>query len=300
MVTDRAQGLDRWTIPQRSHWSADMNALWLMVLGLATAVALLIAAAYAKPILAAHSAFSSPGQLPLPGRHFGRRLRRWWRDATDIAPLQPTGPPLRLRAWPMLDLKAGRLAGLLLEPLRLKSVDASAAPDDLARLERATAHGRRLGWRHSSTTLFVPIAAPSSLLASPRGRAWETLERYSGDEVATVPPLVLVIDDLGELPEEAILQRLARLRIGIGLEVQSQNVGDLPDAIDRVFIDAATALTSPKVAETLQRSGQRSGQTSGRQVIVKGVPDMMQLERLARAGLRFATGHVFGAPQLLQ
>ncbi len=268
-----------------------MSALWLMVFGLAAAAALLIAAVYAKAILTAQSGFSSPGPLPRPGRYFGRRFRRWWQDATDVAPLQATGPPLRLRAWPMLDLKAGRLAGLLLEPLRLKSVDTPAAPDDLARLDRATAHGRRLGWRHSSTTLFVPIAAPGRIFASPRGRAWETLERYSGDEVATVPPLVLVLDDLGGLPEEAILQRLARLRIGIALEVRTLPAVDLPDAITWVFIDAATALRSRKAAKALQ--------TSARQVIVRAVPDMAELERLAKAGLHFATGHVFGAPQLL-
>jgi hypothetical protein len=290
MLLARAGWLDGWAISLWSHWSADMNALWLMVFGV-VAAALLLAALYAKPILAAGSAFSSPGPLPLPGRYFGRRLKRWWQDVA-AAPLQPTGPPLRLGAWPILDLKAGRLAGLLLERRLTQAAEAGAGAGDLVLLERAAAHGRRLGWRHSSTAVIVPMARPGTLFANPRGRGWEIVQRYSGDEVATVPLLVLLVDDLAELPGEAILDRLARTRVGIALAADRLPEGSLPGVVERVFVKAAVALATPERVRALQ--------TASRPVIVTGVPDMAHLERLAKAGLHFATGPVFGAAQVVE
>ncbi len=269
-----------------------MNALWLIVFG-AAAAAMLIAALYAKPILAAGSAFSSPGPLPLPGRYFGRRFKRWWRDAIGVVPAPPTGPPLRLRAWPILDLKAGCLAGLLLEPRPEQGGEAGAQAGDLVCLERAVAHGRRLGWRHSSTAVIVPVANLDSLLGNPRGSAWTTLERYSGDAVATVPPLVLLVDDLGALPDEAIANRLARLRVGIALAADRlPEAGSLPAVVERVFVGAATALDTLAMARALHAAGRR--------VVVTGVLDMSQLERLAKSGLHFATGPVFGRAPVVQ
>ena len=267
-----------------------MSVLWLTVFG-AVAAALVLVTVYAKPILAAGSAFSSPGPLPRPGRFFGRRFKRWWRDVADAAPTRAARPPLRLRAWPILDLEAGRLAGLCLEPLGPRPVDPTAEADDLLRLERAVAHGRRLGWRHSSTAVIVPLAQPSGLFAAARSPAWQLLERYSGDEVATVPPLVLGLDDLVELPGEAALQRLARLRVGIALTARHLPEGELPAVVERVFIDAATALASAQAARALATA------TAGRQVIVTGVAEMTELERLAKARLHFATGRVFGSPK---
>jgi hypothetical protein len=288
----RAGWLDGWATSLRGHWSADMNTLWLMVFG-AAAAAMLIAALYAKPILAAGSAFSSPGPLPRPGRYFARRFKRWWRDAMDAAPTQPTGPPLCLRAWPILDLKAGCLTGLLLEPCPEQDGEASGHAGDLVRLERAVAHGRRLGWRHSSTAVIVPVGSLGTLLGNPRGHAWETLERYGGDAVATVPPLVLLVDDPRELPDEATADRLARLRIEIALAADRlPDASSLPAVVERVVVEAATALDAPATARALTAAGRR--------VVVTGVPAMAQLERLARAGLHFATGPVFGTAQVVR
>jgi hypothetical protein len=265
--------------------------LWLTVSGV-VAAALLLAAFYAKPILASGSAFSSPGPPPLPGRFFGRRFKRWWRDVTDARPASSGAPALPLRGWPVLDLRAGKLAALLLEPLGPRPGDGVAGADDLVRLERAVAHGRRLGWRHSDTAVIVPLAAPGSLFASTRSPAWQLLERYSGDEIATVPPLVLGLDDLDQLPGEAALRRLAQLRVGIALVTRSPPEGALPAVVERVFIDAAAALAAPKAALEMA--------TAGRQVIVTGVADMVQLESLAKARLLRATGHVFGTPKLIE
>ena len=291
MLVARAGWLDGWATSLRGHWSADMNALWLMVFG-AAAAAMLIAVRYAKPILAAGSAFSSPGPVPLPGRHFGRRFKRWWRDAIDVVPTPPTGPPLRLRAWPILDLEAGCLAGLLLEPRRDQGADATAPASDLALLERAVAHGRRLGWRHSNTAVIVPVASLGTLLDSPGGRGWETLDRYSGDAVATVPPLILLVDDLCELPDEAIADRLARIRVGVALAADRvSDASSLPAVVERVFVEAATALGAPEMARALQAAGHR--------VVVSGVADMGQLERLAKAGLHVAAGPIFGKAQVV-
>ena len=291
MIRHRAHGLDGRFISQRDHRSANMSVLWLTVFGLVAAV-LVLAAVYAKPILATGSAFSSPGPLPLPGRFFGRRFKRWWRDVADAEPASGPVLPLRLRAWPILDLKAGRLADLLLEPLGPRPVDAATEADDLVRLARAVAHGRRLGWRHSCTAVIVPLAAPSQLFANTRGPAWQVLEHYSGDEVATVPPLVLGLDDVAELPHEAVLQRLARLRVGIALITRRMPNGELPAVVERVVIDATTALAAPDAARALT--------TPSRQVIVTGVADMAELESLAKAHLHFATGRVFGSPKLLE
>jgi len=290
IITRGANGLYGRFISQRDHRSANMSVLWLTVFGAAAAV--LLVAVYAKSILAAGSAFSSTGPLPLPGRFFGRRFKRWWRDVADTAPTNPAGPPLRLRAWPILDLKAGRLTGLLLEPLGPRPVDPTTEADDLVRLERAVAHGRRLGWRHSSTTVIVPVMGVGRLLENARSPAWQLLERYSGDEVATVPPLLLGLDDVAEVPQEAVLQRLARLRVGIALTVRRLSDGELPAVVERVFIDAPTALASPEAARAMS--------TTSRQVIVTGVADMAELENLAKARLHFATGRVFGTPKLLE
>ena len=268
-----------------------MSVLWLTVFGL-VAAALVLAALYAKPILATGSAFSSPGPLPLPGRFFGRRFKRWWRGVADGEATRRAARPLRLRAWPILDLKAGRLAGLLLEPLGPRPVDADPAADDLSRLERAVAHGRRLGWRHSSTVVVVPVAGPDKLFEHARSPAWHLLERYSGDEVATVPPLVLGLDDLDRLPGEAILERLVRLRVGIALITRCLPEGELPAVVERVFIEAATALGSPRTVLSMAKPA--------RQVIVTGVGDMLELESLAKARLHFATGRVFGAPKPIE
>ena len=292
MLVARAGWLDGWATSLGGHWSADMNALWLMVFGAAVA-AMLLAVRYAKPILAAGSAFSSPGPLPLPGRYFGRRFKRWWRDAVDTLPTPPTGPPLCLRAWPVLDLKAGCLAGLLLEPRPEQGDEARVRAGDLLRLERAVAHGRRLGWRHSSTAVIVPVASLGTLLGNPRGSSWETLERYGGDAVATVPPLVLLVDNPGELPDEAIRARLARLRVEVALAADRlPDARSLPGVVERVFVAAATALDAPAMARALQAVGRR--------VVVTGVLDMAQLERLAKAGMHFASGPVFGTAQVVQ
>lgn len=268
-----------------------MSVLWLTVFG-ALAAALVLVAVYAKPILATGSAFSSPGPLPLPGRFFGRRFKRWWRGVADGEGTRRAVRPLRLRAWPILDLKAGRLAGLLLEPLGPRPVDPDPAADDLLRLERAVAHGRRLGWRHSSTAIIVPVVAPDRLFEQARSPAWHLLERYSGDEVATVPPLVLGLDDLGRLPGETILGRLTRLRVGIALVARRLPEGELPAVVERVFIAAPTALGSPRAVLPMA--------TPTRQVIVTGVGDMLQLESLAKARLHFATGRVFGTPKPIE
>lgn len=267
-----------------------MSLLWLTVFG-AVAAALVLAAVIAKPILATGSAFSSPSPIPLPGRFFARRFKRWWRDVEPAGSTERAVPPLRMRAWPILDLKAGRLAGLLLEPVGPRPVDGAAQADDLERLARAVAHGRRLGWRHSNTAVIVPLLAPGPLFANARSQAWQLLERYSGDEVATVPPLVLGLRDVAELPEEAIMQRLARLRVGITLVARGLPQADLPGVVERVFVDTATALASSAAARALV--------TPSRQVIVTGVADMAELESLAKARLHFATGRVFGTPKLL-
>ena len=285
----RASGLDGWATWLWSHWSADMNALWLMVFGGAATV-LLLAVLSAKPILVIGSAFSTPG--PLPGRYFGRRFKRWWRDVATEPPSRPARPPVRLRAWPMLDLKAGRLAALLLEPQRSPSRDPAAEVSDLATLERAVAHGRRLGWRHSSTAVIVSVSSLSRLLAGPRSGAWETLERYSGDEVATVPPLVLSTGDIADLPGEPILDRLARIRVGVALRADQLPIAKLPVAVTRVVVKAQMALAAPEAARALQ--------TASRQLIVTHIPDMACLERLAKAGLHVAAGPVFGTPQMIE
>jgi|GEM_PF-2409637 len=278
-------------ISQRDHWSANMSVLWLTVFGM-TAAALVLAAVVAKPILATGSAFSSPGPPPLPGRFFVRRCKRWWRAVADTRPSRAAVPPLELRAWPILDLKAGKLAGLLLESTGPRAVDAVAEANDLVRLERAVAHGRRLGWRHSSTAVIVPVAQPGRLFAGTRSPAWQLLERYSGDEVATVPPLVLALDDLGQLPDERVLQRLAELRIGIALEARSLPDTELPPVVERVFVAATTALTAPQRLRALA--------TAQRQLVVTDVRDMVQLESLAKARLHFAVGRVFGRAELLE
>ena len=267
-----------------------MNALWLIIFGI-VAVVVMAAIRYAKPILASGHDFSSPGSLPLPGRFFGRRLKRWWRDMAPTVPEHPTGPPLRLRAWPMLDLEAGRLAGLLLDQPPGEAAPTAPA-NDTVRLERAVAHGRRLGWRHSSTAVIVPVAGIRSLLASTRSRVWETLERYSGDAVATVPPLVLLLDDLADLPDAAILERLGRLRVEVALGVERLPAAALPAVIERVFVRAAAALDGLEAVRALQ--------AEGRAVVVTGVRGMAELERLAKAGLRCAMGPVFGAPQTVE
>lgn len=278
-----------------------MDALLSIPLAIATA-AWLIVVRYASTILAVGNAFSSPDPPPLPGRFFVRRFKRWWRDVASDPPCEAAARPFRLRAWPVLDLKAGRLDGLMLEPRPAlpaagtayrtadQPADRAEIGNDLAVLERAVAHGRRLGWRHSSTAVIVPVDRLVDLLAQRQGPAWRTLERYGGDAVATVPPLLLVTSDLADLPDDTTLARLAEIRVDVAFRADSLLPNSLPAAVERVFVEAGCALAAPEAARAMQ--------VASRRLIVTDVADMTELEKLAKAGLRFASGPVFGTPEV--
>lgn len=282
-----------------------MGGLFLFVLWLVCVAAAVAVACVAKPILAGGIAFSSPEPMPLPGRHFGRRMRRWWRGV-DLGLRQSCegrSSPLSAHAalgfsvLPIVDVKAARLAGLQLQaqasmPEPMAAGDRLRAERDQAMLERAMAYGRKLGWRHSGTTLVVPLEAPGALLRGINGAGARLLRRYAGDAVTTVPPLLLLLADPAEIERASLLKLVRQLRIGIALRGSEIPEAALPEAVDRLFLPAAAVLAQSQQARELERRGCR--------IVATGVADMATLERLAKTGVSLVEGPIFGRPHVLE
>lgn len=278
-----------------------MGGFLLLVLWLGCVAAALTIARYAKPILAGGLAFSSPEPVPLPGRHFGRRLRRWWRDVDlghRVAARQPepaaTGQqPLSFSALPIVDVKAARLAGLQLQVnTAIPTAGLSPAAWDQAVLERAVGYGRKLGWRHSSTTLVVPLSAASASLGAAYGSGARLLRRYAGDAVTTVPPLLLLLSEPAEIEHVSMLKVVRQLGIGLALHTTELPQALPPGSIERLFVPVRAVLAALDQARALQQSGCR--------IVVTDVADLPTLERLAKAGISLASGPAFGKPHRLE
>jgi len=276
-----------------------MGGLFLFVLWLFCVAAAVAVARIAKPILAGGIAFSSPAPMPLPGRHFGRRLRRWWRSV-DLGLWQScegrrsaasTRAGHGFAILPIVDVKTARLAGLQLQA-HAATAEPNLPPDqrDQAALERAVAYGRKLGWRHSSTTLVVPLEAPASLLGA-NAAAARLLRRYAGDVVPTVPPLLLLLADPAELERAALLKLIRQLHIGVALRSLEMPTATLPEAVEQLFLPAAAVLAQSQQARELERRGCR--------IVATGVADTTTLERLAKAGVTLVEGPVLGRPHVL-
>lgn len=278
-----------------------MGGFLLLVLWLGCVAAAVTVAWYAKPILAGGLTFSSPEPVPMPGRHYGRRLRRWWRNVDlgggmtkpKLEPAVTARQALCFSALPIIDVKAARLAGLHLQAHpAMATAELSPAEWDQAVLERAVVYGRKLGWRHSSTTLVVPLVATRASLGSANAIGGRLLRRYAGDSVMTVPPLLLLVSEPAELEQQRLLD-LAR-QLGIGLALRTDELpGILPSlGIERLFVPTGVIMASLQHARALQEGGCR--------IVATDVADLPTLERLAKAGISLASGPAFGKPHLLE